>query len=73
MSRLVGWRTVIVNAVLVVVGVLRHRHPDKVPDDATVLALMNTILDAIFSAPGAGLVNILMRVFLTQTKFPLRP
>jgi hypothetical protein len=34
-----------------------------------VLALASAILDAIFSLPGAGILNILMRIFVTKTPF----
>lgn len=71
MKKLIGWRTVIVNAILVVVGAWRVKHPGG-PDDATILSLINAVLDAIFSAPGAGIANILLRVFLTRTPFPLQ-
>jgi len=70
LTRLVGWRTVIVNTILVVVGAFRVKNPGaSLPDDATILALVNGILDAIFSLPGAGVINILMRIFLTKTPF----
>jgi hypothetical protein len=69
MSRLVGWRTVILNAILVAVGAFRIKNPGSVPDDSTVLALASAILDAIFSLPGAGILNILMRIFVTKTPF----
>lgn len=68
MGKLIGWRTVIVNAVLAVVGAFRVKHP-SLPDDATVLALLQGVLDAVFSLPGAGIINILMRIFLTKTPF----
>lgn len=70
LTRLIGWRTVIVNAVLVAVGAFRVKNPGTVlPDDGTILALINGVLDAIFSLPGAGVLNILMRIFLTRTPF----
>lgn len=75
MNKLIGYRTVILNAILVAVGIFRQKHPGAVPDDATVTALASAILDAVFSLPGAGIINILLRIFLTRTPFrnPLSP
>jgi len=73
LARLTGWRTVIVNAVLVIVGVLRARNPGAVPDDPTVLAIVNAALDVIFSVPGAGIINVLLRLVTKTPAFQSSP
>jgi len=72
MSKLIGYRVVIVNAVLVLVGVLRAKGR-TVPDDGTVSMIVNMVLDSILSIPGMGIVNVLMRIFLTTTPAFNRP
>jgi len=73
LARLTGWRTVIVNAVLVIVGVIRARNPSAVPDDAVVLAIVNAALDVVFSVPGAGIINILLRLVTRTPAFQATP
>ena len=65
MAKLVGYRTVLVNWVLAIVGILRARG-GAMPDDGTVATIINAVLDTVFSVPGAGIINILLRV-LTST------
>lgn len=69
MSKLIGYRTVIVNFILVVVGAFRVKHPGALPDDNTIESLVNAVLDAVFSVPGAGVINLILRLLTTTPIF----
>ena len=73
LARLTGWRTVIVNAVLVIVGMVRVRNPAAVPDDLTVMTIINAALDLVFSVPGAGIINVLLRLVTRTPAFSGSP
>lgn len=73
LARLTGFRTVIVNAVLVVVGVIRVKNPGSMPDDTVLLGLINAALDVIFSVPGAGVINVLLRLITRTPAFSKAP
>jgi hypothetical protein len=72
LNRLVGWRTVAVNVVLVAGGILRTRNA-AVPDDATLATIANGVLDVVFSVPGAGVINLLLRLLTSTPVFTPKP
>ena len=43
------------------------------PVDGTVSMIVNMVLDSILSIPGMGIVNVLMRIFLTTTPAFVKP
>ena len=69
LKRLVGWRTVVVNTVLIAGALLRNKNP-AVPDDATLTAIVNGVLDVVLTVPGASAINLILRLITKTPVFP---
>lgn len=67
-EKLAGYRTVIVNGALLGAGLFRPKYPG-IPDEQSLIAGLDAILGAVVSLPGAALINVALRIFLTSTKF----
>jgi len=72
MGKLVGYRTLILNAILLIGGLLRVKSPELVPDDGTMATFANTVLDLIFSVPGAGVLNAIWAIVAGKTAIPVK-